>query len=228
MQNYIFSSDPMETINCLHVLTGFPTFVSKFFPVKKLIYLTIISILLLPGCSLLQQTSEMTNFSKCDFRLESVDNVNLAGINIENASSITDLGVMDYAKISSVLASGSLPLTFNLNVQARNPNNGKAAMNKLDWILFIDDIEMTRGILNDRVEILPNNITSFPVGMNFDLMKALSGESGNALLNFAFNLSGSGERPTRVKLKAKPTIYVGGTPLEYPGYITIKQDFGAK
>jgi hypothetical protein len=196
--------------------------------VKKIIYLTVVSFILIQGCSFLQQTSEMTNFSKCDFRLESVDNVSLGGINIEDASSIADLGILDYAKLTSVLASGSLPLTFNLNVQARNPNSGKAAMNKLDWILFIDDIEMTRGILNDRIEILPNNIKSFPVGMNFDLVRALSGESGDALLNFAFNLSGSGERPTRIKLKAKPTIYVGGTPLEYPGYITIKQDFGAK
>ena len=194
--------------------------------VKRSILLFFV-IAFLSGCSLLQQTSEIANFSKCDFRLESVDGARLAGIDIQDVSSMADLGIMDYAKISSVLATGKLPLTFNLNVQARNPNNGTAAMNKLDWILFIDDIEMTRGILNQRIEILPNNITTFPVGMSLDLVKALSGESGDALLNFAFNLSGSGERPTRIKLKAKPTIYIGDSPLEYPGYVTIKQDFGA-
>jgi hypothetical protein len=176
----------------------------------------------------MQQTSEMKNFSKCDFRLESVTNMQLAGVIIQDAASMADLGIMDYAKISSTLASGTLPLIFDLNVQARNPNSGTAAMNKLDWILLIDDVEMTRGILNQRVEILPNTISTFPLAMKFDLVKALSGESGNALLNFAFNLSGSGEKPTHITLKAKPTIYVGSTPLEYPGYVRITQEFGVQ
>jgi hypothetical protein len=170
----------------------------------------------------------MKNFSKCEFRLESLTDIKLAGINIQNATSMADLGIMDYAKISSAIASGALPFSFNLNVQARNPNPGTASMNKLDWILLIDKIEMTRGILDKRIEILPQNIATFPVAMNFDLMKALSGKSGEALLNLAFNLSGSGERPTRITLKAKPTIMIGTNPIQYPGYNSVDQDFGAQ
>lgn len=185
----------------------------------------IIMAIMFSSCSVFQQTSEMKTFAKCDFRLESVSDLRLAGVNLQNKNSVSDLGFMDLTKITAAVAGGTLPMTFDLNVLARNPNPALAAMNRLDWILLIDDIEMTRGILNQRIEIPPNSITTFPVSMNFDLMKVMSGKSGDALLNFALNLNGTGGKPTRVKLKARPTILVGTKMLEYPGYITIKQDF---
>jgi hypothetical protein len=188
----------------------------------------IILILITSSCSVLQQTSEIAAFTKCEFRIESARNMRLAGINIQDKHSMSDLGIMDMAKIAGVIAGGTLPLTFDLNIQIKNPNPGLAAMNKLDWILIIDDIEMTRGMLNQRIEIPANTVTSFPVAMSIDLMKSLNGKSGDALINFALNLAGTGSHPTRIKLKAKPTIMVGTTPIEYPGYITIKQEFGAQ
>ena len=141
---------------------------------------------------------------------------------------MTDLSLLEMSKIGSVLAGGTLPLTFDLIVQIRNPNQGMAAMNKLDWILILDDIEMTRGVLNERIEIPAQSESTFPVAMNMDLVKSLSGKSGEALINFALNLTGSGSRPTQIKLKAKPAIMLGPTPIEYPGYITIKEEFGAQ
>jgi hypothetical protein len=168
----------------------------------------------------------MKTFAKCEFRIESARNMKLAGVNIQEKHSMSELSFTDAAKIAGVLAGGTLPLTFDLNIEVKNPNPGMAAMNKLDWILIIDDIEMTRGILNQRIEIPANTVTSFPVAMSLDLMKSLNGKSGDALINFALNLAGTGSQPTRIKLKAKPTIMVGTTLIEYPGYITIRQEFG--
>jgi len=197
-------------------------------PSNKLLLSLILIMVLFSACSVLQQTSEIAALTKCEFRIESARNIKLAGVNIQDKSSLSELTMMEMAKIGSVLAGGTLPLTFDLNIQVKNPNPGLAAMNKLDWILIIDDIEMTRGVLNQRVEIPANAITSLPVAMSLDLMKSLSGKSGDALINFALNLAGTGSRPTRIKLKAKPTIMIGTKPIEYPGYITIKQEFGAQ
>jgi len=195
---------------------------------KKAISTALILIIaIFTSCSVLHQTSEIAAFTKCEFRIESARNMKLAGVNIQDKHFMSDLSIMEAAKIAGVLAGGTLPLTFDLNVQVKNPNPGLAAMNRLDWILIIDDIEMTRGILNQRIEIPANTVTSFPVAMSLDLMKSLNGKSGDALINFALNLAGTGSRPTRIKLKAKPTIMIGTTPIEYPGYITIRQDFGA-
>lgn len=187
-----------------------------------------LSISLLTSCSVLQQTNEMKTFGKCEFRIESADNIKLGGVNMQDKTSKSQLSIIDITKIGAAVASGSLPLTFNLNVSAKNPNTTLAAMNKLDWILIIDDAEMTRGVLNQRVEIPANSVAEFPVNINFDLLKSLNGKSADALINFALNLAGTGTRPTRIKLKAKPTIMIGSTPVEYPGYITIKQEFGAQ
>lgn len=196
---------------------------SSFLILSQIILLT-----WLTSCSVLQQTSEMKNFGKCEFRVESTENMKLAGVNLEDKSSMSDVSFTEMAKIGGAIAGGSLPLVFDLNIGVKNPNPDLAAMNKLDWILLIDDIEMTRGVLSQRVEIPANSVSSFPVAVNFDIMNALSGKSMEALVNFALNLAGTGVRPTRIKMKAKPTIVFGSTPVEYPGYITIREEFGSQ
>jgi hypothetical protein len=189
---------------------------------------SLILILVLQSCSVFQQTSEITAFARCQFRIESARNMKLAGVNIQDKTSVSEISLMEMTKILSSIGKGVLPLTFDLNIQVKNPNPTLAAMNRLDWILLIDDIEMTRGILNERVEIPANQVSNIPVAMNLDLVKSLNGKSGDALINFAMNLTGSSSRPSRITLKAKPTILIGSSPIEYPGYITIKQDFGSQ
>ena len=80
---------------------------------------------------------------------------------------------------------------------------------------------MLNGVNEEPVSIPANGSTIIPLRMNIDLRKALSGKSGQSLLNFGFNLAGANGEPTRIKLKAKPTILVGRFPIAYPGYITI-------
>jgi hypothetical protein len=193
--------------------------------IKKIFLLLSIAVLL-NSCGVMEQASQMTMLSKCDFRLDKIENIRLAGIDIQNIKSYEDLGVIQILNLTTAVARKDLPLSFTLGVEARNPNNKTAAMNRMDWILYIDDIEMTRGIVNDRVEINPNGgIANIPLSLNFNLMEVLQGKSGDALLNFGFNLAGSGDRPTRILVKVKPTIYIGSTAIDYPGYINVKTEF---
>jgi hypothetical protein len=179
----------------------------------------------LSSCSLVQQGTELATFTNCDFRLESVKNVKLAGISIQNKTALTDLGFADMSKVLGVIGGGTLPLTFDLNLEAKNPNDKLAAMNRLEWILLLDKQEIVSGVLTNRIEIGPNSSTTFPININFDLMKALSGKTAEALLNLAFSLAGTGAT-SKITLKAKPTIIVGNKTLQYPGYIHITQKFG--
>lgn len=182
--------------------------------------------MLATSCGVLEQASELSRLSKCEFRLKEVKSPRLAGIDISGVDSYDDLGILDYAAITTAIASKNLPLSFLLNVESKNPNDKLAAMNRMNWILYIDDIEMTKGMVEQRVEIPPNNGTSvIPVNISVNLMEALQGKSGESLLNFGFNLAGSGNRPTRILMKLKPTIYVGSSEIEYPGYINVKTEF---
>lgn len=195
----------------------------KYIHIKSLFIISLT--LILSSCTQLQQ---LQNLAKCEFRLNSVENVRLAGVNVQNINSLNQIGITDVAKLSAAYLSNELPLDLKLNIDVRNPNPTAAALSALDWIFLIDDIEMTRGIINQRFQIPASQTSSIPLLLNFDLKKVLSGKSQNALVNFALNLAGSGDKPTRLALKAKPTIQVGSVNVPYPGYLNIKTEYTSK
>lgn len=178
------------------------------------------------SCDVMQQVSQMNNLAKCDFRLESVQNLNLAGVNVQKVEKASDLKMFDAVNLAAALSSQQFPLDFTLNVETKNPNTAPAGMSQIDWILLIDDIEMTRGILDQQVKIPANNGTAIiPMQMHIDLKKALTGKSADAVINFGMNLAGAGNKPTRFTLQMKPTITVSDIPVAYPGYLNVKTEF---
>ena len=195
---------------------------------KKILVLVVV-LIAFSSCDVLQQAQQMATLAKCDFRLKTIENTSLAGVNIQRIQHLSDVKLMDAARITSAYAGQSLPLTFTLNVEARNPNSGTASMQRLDWILYIDNIEMANGTNTQPISIPGNQGTAIvPLQITTDLKKSLSGKSGDAILNFGFNLAGAGNTPTRITLKAKPTITIGGFQVAYPGYISVSQEFSSK
>ena len=167
----------------------------------------------------------MKTFTKCLFRLRDVQEVRLAGVDVQDVQSMNDLSFTQAGQISMAALSGKMPLDFTLNVEVQNPNAQNASMNQMYWELFIDDINITNGKVSQRVSIPPGGTAIMPVGVQVDLFEVLSGESANAVTNFGMNLTGSGGTPSRIKLKIKPTIYIGTTQMKYPGFFTIEEDF---
>src|SRR5438046_234470 len=107
----------------------------------RVLLLTLASVVLstLAGCSMLKQMEQMATFTKCEFRLASVEGTVLAGIPIQGITQASDIGFVNLARLQAALAGGSLPLEFTLNIEVKNPNASAAAMNKLAWILYLDD-----------------------------------------------------------------------------------------
>ena len=194
---------------------------------KRFLVLFVITIIF-SSCDVMKQVEQMGMLTKCDFRLKTVENTNLAGVNIQQIQKLSDLSFLDAGRISAAMTGKELPLAFTLNVEARNPNASPASMQRIDWILLIDDIEMANGTNNQQIMIPANSGTIIiPLQIRSDLKKSLAGKSGNAILNFAFNLAGASNTPSRITLKAKPTILIGSFPLAYPGYITVTQAFSS-
>ncbi len=182
------------------------------------------------ACDILDQARQVAMLSKCEFRLSSVDQLKLAGVNIQQVKKLSDLSLLEAAKITTAAVSGSsLPLNFTLNVEVKNPNAGTAGLTKLDWILFIDDIQMVSGVNEQRVQIPGNGGTgTIPLTIGVNLKEVLKGKSGDAIANFGLNLAGAGNKPTRITLKAKPTIMVGSQYIAYPGYLTVQNEFTSR
>ncbi len=180
----------------------------------------------LSSCKVLQQANEMKTFAKCEFRLKNIETITLANVDITDVDQFSDLSFSEATNISMIAMKGKLPLYFILNVEIRNPNEEKASMNSFLWDVFIDDVKITSGKVTKNVEVFPDGgIAVMPIEVGVDLFEILNGESAEAVMNFAMNLSGSGGVPSRVKLRAKPSVYIALTKVNYPGFFTIEQEF---
>lgn len=182
-------------------------------------------ILSIAGCKSMR---ELKNLTHCRFRIGTVQNIELAGVGIQTVRRFSDLGVKDAAKVASALAAGNLPLSMVINVEAQNPNKTLAAMNRLDWIAMIDEVQILEGVVGERVEIQPGGVANLPLKVTTNLRKVLGSMGKSELLNYGMGLTDQSNRPSRVSLKLKPTIMVGKHPLEYPSWITVKREFAAQ
>ena len=190
----------------------------------RIISVFLILAIVFQSCDVLKQ---MITFTKCEFKMNSLTNASLANVQIQTKKSFTDLNFTDAANITKSLVSGKLPLSFDLNIEVKNPNQSAASMQKMEWKAFLDDIEIAAGVMDQQVAIQPGASQVIPLRVAVDLKQIFNKETKDALINLGFNLADAGGYPTRVKLDIKPTIYVGSFALAYPGYFTLQKEFGS-
>jgi len=110
----------------------------------------------------------------------------------------------------------------------KNPNNQPASLNKMYYILEIDNKEMTTGDIDASMQIGTGQTAKVPINIAFDLKSAMKGETGDAVKNMAFNFVGLGDKPTNVTIKLRPTLAVGERTLTSPVYIPVSFTYGGK
>lgn len=191
----------------------------------KVRYFALIALVVatLGGC---RSIRELKNLSKCQFRINTVKNITLAGVNIQSIRRFSDLNLKDAAKVGTALASGNLPLGMTVNLEVKNPNKQLAAMNRLEWIALVDEYEVLNGIVSQRVEVEPNGgVATVPLAISTNLRSVLKALGKAEILDFGMGLTDQSDRPSRVALKLKPTIMVGKHSVQYPGWLTVKREF---
>ena len=172
---------------------------------------------------------EMRNLTKCQFRIGTVRNIELAGVNIQNVRRFSDLGIRDAARATTALISGNLPLSMLINVEVKNPNKNTAAMNRLEWIAMVDQFQLLNGIVSKRVEVNPNGgVATIPLTVSTNLNQILKSVSQKERLDFGMGITDQNARPTRVALKLKPSIMIGKNSISYPGWFTVKREFASQ
>lgn len=191
---------------------------------KKIIAVAIL-FATLTSCSIL---SELTALSKCEFSFHSAQDPVLAGIDVMRVQNYSDLTFLDGQRIVSNILQKRLPFGITANVEVRNPGVVTAALNYIEWIAFIDDVQISTGRIDQRVEIPGNGgVALVPIRIESDLFQYLQGDNPRTMLNFALNLVDAGGQPTRLSMKIKPSVYVGSTLVPYPDYFTISKSFSS-
>lgn len=193
---------------------------------KKKIVILIILAAMLSSCGVYRT---MVNLSRLKFKLEGVSNFKLNGFSISDKASIRDFGAIRIIQLTSMVAKKQLPVSFTVNVEAKNPNDGKGGFPPSDiiikefpWKLFINDKETISGIVNGPIKVPGvGQAKVIPVNVSFDLFELLKGSGFSDVMNLALALGGKEADAAKLKIIAEPVLNTPIGEMKYPQPITI-------
>lgn len=194
---------------------------------KKFIYpLLLLIILSNLSCSVFKTLS---NIGRLKFKIGSVSDFTLNGISISNKSKLADFNAIDLLKLTSAFSQGNFPVSFTLNIDALNPNDGKggypstdATIKSFPFRLLLDNKETISGNISKPVTVPGTGEASIiPLQINLDLLSFFKDRGYESLINLALNLGGYGGSTSKVTLYAKPVVQTMIGDLSYPQEIKI-------
>lgn len=177
----------------------------------------------LASCDVLNQVAQMANFAACTFNFNNVNQIEMLGVNLSKGMTKQDLNVSQLLSLTNALMSRTLPVSFNVNVDVKNPNSIAAAMSKMDYIVTLNGKQVISTTMNQSINVPANSTNTVSIPITTDLFQLFSGESADAILNLAFKLAGATSEPVNVGLKVKPYISINGQQLAYPDFITMNK-----
>jgi LEA14-like dessication related protein len=173
--------------------------------------------------------NSIMNLSKLQYKLGSVNNFKVGNILINNKSKISDFNAVDILNLTSKVASGDFPVSFTLNVLAKNPNQNTTTSNTSEitlesfpWTLYIDGVKTISGNISSPVTVPSvKSATIIPLQISLDMLDFFKENGLSKIVNLALTLGGKNGSTSKIKIVAEPTL---GTPLgrmTYPSPITI-------
>ena len=180
---------------------------------------SIVCVVVLASCATLGQLAALR---RVEFALNNVQDGRLAGVPLTRIASYRDLSALDIGRLTLAVTRRDLPLDMTLNIRADNPsdNTTAATLLRLDWTLLLDNKETVSGVLDTAITMPPGQGTLIPLGVRLNLIEFFGGSAEN-LLNLAASLAGLNADPTRVTLRATPTVNTPLGRIKYPNPITI-------
>ena len=179
--------------------------------------------LLLNSCSTL---SEFAAFTRCEFRLDSFQDLEICNIKSSEKRTWKDFSYMEGQVIAGRVLNKSLPVEITANIEVRNPGATVAAVNVIQWIIMIDELQVAQGRVSDRVVVQPEGGRNmFPVRIQADFFDYLQGGNAQSMLNLFLNLLNSGQQDSQMILKIKPSVLLKGQEIFYPEYFQITREF---
>ncbi|MEP7235208.1 MAG: hypothetical protein ABI778_07920 [Ignavibacteriota bacterium] len=182
------------------------------------------TIFLFNSCATLNSLAGLT---RAEFKLQDAVGYRLMGVDIQNKHSIKDFSLVDGLNLANAFRTGSIPLTFTLNVAVRNPNahqDGSSlsalSLTAFPWRLLIDNKETISGGIGASAS-LPDggSTTMIPLQVSVDLKQFFGDRGYDDIINLALAIAGQGS--SKLALKAQPTISTPIGSMKYPNELTI-------
>jgi len=187
----------------------------------------LVAVILLNGCGILDQVGGAYNLSQCEFNYNSLENIQLAGIDIGNGST---LSVAKMAAISTILSGlgniQTIPLNMTLKMNIKNPNATAAFLNALDYAVEINDLEFTTGKMDIPIRIEPGQTNVLPINIGVDIKSLMNRYSQDRVQGVMNSFLGISSDKTEVTVKLWPKVMVGNTAVKSPAAIPVIFTFG--
>jgi len=174
-----------------------------------------------------EELKAIFNFFTCEFRLSDTPLGNVRAFDAPirtDAISLISLG----SNVALALATnGNIPISLDVNVDVRNPNETRAVMNKADLDFRVDGKTAFSAQANEdyRLEVAGNSIGTLPVTVRIqDIRSVLSGQSD--IIGFLTALAG--QETDRLDVRLTPYIEVSGRQYKYPQPISLTNVFQGK
>ncbi|MCX6140673.1 MAG: LEA type 2 family protein [Candidatus Kapabacteria bacterium] len=190
----------------------------------------ILCVVFVASCASIRDiTNSLASLQNMQFKLTGITGMKLAGVDIGRLANPSSLSIADGISLGQAFSRKSLPTSFTLNVDAKNPNSGTQGaksvpltLDDLQWRLLIDDKPTINGGLGSPVDVPGNGkTTQIPLVMDMDMYKFFADKGYDGILNLALALGGQKGSTARVKLDAMPTVGTPLGPMTYPNRIAI-------
>ncbi|HLK98349.1 MAG TPA: hypothetical protein VK364_11325 [Hymenobacter sp.] len=195
---------------------------------KKVLIITLLALpLLFSRCGVNKQLSQAKVLGDCRYAIASADSVFLAGTDVRQFRKIEDINPARYPRLAAGLLTRNIPLEGRINLDITNPTNKLAGINQLEYRIILAGQELFQGFLNQRIEVQPGGgKTRVPVRLNANAYRLFTDpNTRDAFMQLVQNFSGADDsKPSKLTIRIKPTLDLGGKQVNYPGYITIDQD----
>ena len=171
------------------------------------------------ACATLQQIAALRQVS---FTLVGVRNGRLAGIDLSRIRSYSDLTALDVGRVTLAVARKDVPLDFVVDISALNPPENKvtSTMVRLAWSLLLNDRETISGVVDTVLSLPPGSPVGIPMRMRLNLLQFFDGPA-QSMVDLAASIAGVSSDPTRISIRAVPTIDTPVGRISYPVPITI-------
>lgn len=193
---------------------------------KKYVVVIALLIITFTGCSVYKT---YVNLTRLKFKLADVNNFSLNGVNLSAKKSMNDFTAMELLNFTQAFSKGTLPVSFTLNVNALNPNDGtggypktNATIKSFPWRLLIDEKETISGNIGAPVTVPGTGETTvIPITISVDLVQFLKDRGYDSIINLALQIGGQGGSAAKLALLVQPTVSSPLGDITYPNEIRV-------
>ena len=192
-----------------------------------LVFTAIALIGLFQRCAVTKQISEVKTLGNCKYTIASAESITLAGVDMSQMKSLQDFDLTQSPKLALAFLRKDIPLNLRLNLDVTNPTKQLAGINQFEYKVFLAENEIFTGLYDQRIEVQPKGgTTRVPMQLTTNAYRFVSdAKAREALMNMVESLSGKqNTTPSKLIIKLKPTLGIGNTQVNYPGYITIEKE----